>query len=692
MSRARAVSFEYCKKPNCTFKDPTEKHLIVSTRLVDLQKDNAIAISYAWGEFDREERWLGHFEDMETSATMELGEEWDLDELRCALQMLCQSDDKENPQRLGALWIDQFCISQNDPQEIGAALAKVPEIFKTFNVVALLAGGACECWPRRAILAKSAASSKASETEQLQLVDDLNDTACINDLGLYPWVHRLWPRQEILYAESIRVVWTKPGLLRCPNSFERDSKGELRIGDIMHKSSKAIFQWYARFKKEGLLLYQMQAEAFKVSRGLLFTLTDWVTIKTYIVSTSAGEALHRLFDFMLGDTLDVQRWPDSRSEAQSADIDIRNNWELRRFLYQLSRVTRIPRKATKQRDYVLSIWVDCPGYRVPCGFQNMTARDLLKDALQQFMDNHQIVIATHAPMGLFGIGGRDSHFWAPNIDQSSESVESVVDFYASMPIKPANTTFQDHLSSHAGENDFANAEKLAFTVSAVQSTLYECFHWMIEAVSTFTPPLAFHEDLEDYIANSKGLVVHHSSCVLLDLLTIAADANQLMKGYGMKAVVRQDIRNWLGDATPEDPVRAYLAAFALVAEVEETIHLDEVARMAICCVLRINYRTVVEEGMQLLIQKTPPMLGLCRGDFRVDDRETFMRAFMTVPTWGDTPALVHQMRIFERQDGLSLSEVVGVWVPVNLNATDVRRQLDSRPTQKQPQKPWRMAS
>lgn len=183
---------------------------------LELKHGNAIAISYTWGDFNRQNQAIGHrkpeMQDDDTqpnliSVHMELGQEWDVPEFVVALQELC-IDSGSIP-----LWIDQLCIAQQDQQEVCLALAQIPD------EVALIPGGLCEC------ILEIMAMLKASDDpikEVIGSVEQIDQTyrglSCFNNLAFDPWFTRMWTRQEFLYARHIRLKWTSGDSFPCPRT------------------------------------------------------------------------------------------------------------------------------------------------------------------------------------------------------------------------------------------------------------------------------------------------------------------------------------------------------------------------------------------------------------------------------------------------------------------------------------------
>lgn len=144
MSHAHVVSFGYCEVDDCPLRDEEAKHVSITRRKALVATGVATAISYAWGEFDRQRRRIGHFEDG-TAATIELGQEWVLDDL---FDTLCSGraalTSENDPRRW--FWIDQLCIDQDNSEDVRNTLANIPDIYSAFDVAILMPGQACECF------------------------------------------------------------------------------------------------------------------------------------------------------------------------------------------------------------------------------------------------------------------------------------------------------------------------------------------------------------------------------------------------------------------------------------------------------------------------------------------------------------------------------------------------------------------
>jgi len=105
----------------------------------------------------------------------------------------------------GACWIDQLCIPQKDA-EIRKALASIPTIYRTLDVVVLMPGAPCKCLRERLKSLRDEEALGNSENYASAVVSDL--TSCLNFISCSSWFNRVWTRQELLYSRRICVAWT----------------------------------------------------------------------------------------------------------------------------------------------------------------------------------------------------------------------------------------------------------------------------------------------------------------------------------------------------------------------------------------------------------------------------------------------------------------------------------------------------
>jgi hypothetical protein len=136
---ATIASLAVCQSDTCTFQSKhlpqPDTHLIVRFRDVVLQNSSAVAISYAWGDFDLQPFDIGHDAEGKT-ISLTLGQEWNRAEFLQTLVSLSQS--------FNAVWLDRLCIVQEQSM-IAATIQTIPQIFRVLNTHVLMPGSLCRC-------------------------------------------------------------------------------------------------------------------------------------------------------------------------------------------------------------------------------------------------------------------------------------------------------------------------------------------------------------------------------------------------------------------------------------------------------------------------------------------------------------------------------------------------------------------
>jgi hypothetical protein len=364
MPAINVAKLDFCYEDACSFSE--DLHLTVEIEQVELEKSHAVATSYTWGEFDRRDVPIGHFLRRSSDPVlMNLGQEWNIEDLISTLASICIGNREEHGQEHASVWIDQLCIPQTTDQ-IRNALASIPSIYRTLNVVVLMPGSLCGCL--RQMNNYKELKSKSVE--------------CLNAVGTCSYFFRQWTRQEMLYSGSVQLVRTSSEEAHCVNSPD----------DAHHLSAfnKLRLTQYHNDKDESSSWMRLRLEQvdFLLGASLAF---DWV---------HGGEKERKAYEFLMGQRITKQPPPYEVSDIV-------------KFLHSLTDQAMNPRQATKPRDYVLSVWVDCPGYNIPHNFREMDLADLLEDAVLQLERNHGVTVQTTAVAGLFGDCSSGSVTWRP---------------------------------------------------------------------------------------------------------------------------------------------------------------------------------------------------------------------------------------------------------------------------------------
>ena len=222
-------------------------HLSVKTSETALHTGNAVALSYAIGDFGRCHHVIGHRTNSPGDlVSLQLGGEWDLDQVKSRLVDLTREHQ--------AIWIDQFSIQQ-EPEEIRRQLQSVSSIHGTFDVIILLPDAPCTCLSAR--LAEfwqdQQKACNSEDVEDAVRKFDFFSLAggCYGAVPISSYWQRLWTMQEFVYGRSIILCWSHQSPLPClalSNSHEPLSES---LQDYPNKSikrlireTKQIFQEY----------------------------------------------------------------------------------------------------------------------------------------------------------------------------------------------------------------------------------------------------------------------------------------------------------------------------------------------------------------------------------------------------------------------------------------------------------------
>ncbi|KAL5048091.1 hypothetical protein BDW71DRAFT_33120 [Aspergillus fruticulosus] len=99
-----------------------------------------------------------------------------------------------------------------------------------------------------------------------------------------------------------------------------------------------------------------------------------------------------------------------------------------RFLDDLTENYTSTRSCTQPKDYVKSVWVDCPDYVLPPAVGKASLPALLDDALNQLRTNHACAPVTAAPSGLFGAQS-STGLWVPSTYLVESDIQTAGDLY-----------------------------------------------------------------------------------------------------------------------------------------------------------------------------------------------------------------------------------------------------------------------
>lgn len=409
--RARVARTVVCENMACSVLPLA--HLSIEILEVPLQHDQATAISYTWGEFDRTKVPIGHLvTDGNNIVSVELGKEWVVSDFIDRLGSLSS----QRP-----IWLDQLCIPQRD-EAIRQALASVPTIYRTFDVAVLMPGRPCRCLGD--FLAETAEADANADPESAETVDSLGElvakySRCLNFTAPSSWASRLWPRQELMYSQRIRCVWAARDAPPCVPELYGDEEAAHLAPYLASMRESLLSQGYTE-RQVGFMLrsHLTDVDNYAVTEVLAYAKGMDGTGKT------TGAAF---FEFLAGKLLDN----GTRTMETMDDFVTGLNFMTNSFSFN-----QRTRTATQTRDYVLSVWIDCPGYTVPSDFKRVSLGGLMQNAAEQLATNHNLNLLTTAPRGLFDATSPRSTCWDPEQYFTSAQVNSLRDVYGPVYTDP----------------------------------------------------------------------------------------------------------------------------------------------------------------------------------------------------------------------------------------------------------------
>ncbi|KAL8980009.1 MAG: hypothetical protein Q9205_004794 [Flavoplaca limonia] len=751
----RTVTFDFCSDPHCSWASDSAStvHLLIRHNDIlirEVVQNRLKAISYAWGDFERTNRLIGH-DVLGSHVSMQLGAEWNTEEFTNRLALLAFEH--------GACWIDQLCIPQKDA-EIRKALASIPTIYRTFDVIVLMPGAPCNC-VHEALETLEVAYEFGDESEYNSVVNAIEPgiTKCLSMLISSSWFNRLWTRQELLYSRRISLAWTgmidapcvKPGRLldedhhyitaehaldlppfarllyqqaaqavKANSAFFGEPFGVKMVKKALLKGSpSALVDLIPSFAdatvefllsrrvygntEAGRIVREKAEEGRKLlesSREKMTTLTEKVATKVVEVSvsndyrsaltafreylgereesTGKGSIVRlRAFQFFAGKVVENGSEDPRHTNEMS---------QLQRFLDGLSGLRGSGRTSTQAKDYVNSIWADCPRYEVHAESKDMDLPTLLEDALRQLHRNHQIGIMTTFPCGILGIDHGTGQ-WKPSSYLSVGSINVAAHVYGPMayPIKPiplapdgtiplrvirsARTAlswmavdYEDHLARYPTDFMFRSMKRVvglwppdlhgrSLTKAAYEpSDSLQGPRTVGGLIASFIPIF-----VSNFVRASLGRQETFHS----DLQEPRSRAHGALDNRRQEESDKEDFKSKLLDHR--------ISQWDSAAEIN---HFPVVYKMATEA-LGIDYETCRSRGLRLMVSRDPPCLGLADRTF--PSRYARVRAGLIPPDSLKTVCMAHGQGVHgsvlyevEKVDGLGTPRyrVFGVWVPM----------------------------
>ena len=597
--------------------------MIITAHHVDLRPNEAKAVSYAWGEFDRKPQSIGHWSNGD-EVLMELGKEWEISALMPHLHRLCAAPESSESAGPTPLWIDQLCIRQNDAEEVRDTLAKIPDIFRNFETVILFPGSQCECMEKDY---STLAADKTNMATHMRLMRD----PCPSLLSIYIWSSRVWTRQELLYAKKFRIIWV--GSRRTTKCL-KPIWNERQMKSFVTTADRPALYWLLRFSREmesidvdlpHVLKVKTRHLVHRAWMNLRGTLAEWLvsmdddpTFLSEVNELSCRAFLSGRQFQAYYDNEEYKRGSNDQSSVntmlqslglQSNPMSSTERKQLLRFCQQLCQLRGMHRKATKGRDYVLSIWVDCPRYEVPHNFSDMSPGELLQDAIVQLEENFGVYPSTTIPSAVLqpsDVIGRSAlpYAWRPKSIVDAAEGRHLSDIYGSFPYTRTIPFCDDQYMRTGSQIAAIDVEdqvrgslteiipdkdgQLSFIESVVKAWSYDCH----ETIGSFSPDNdwggLFYGDPSDPVFN-KNLVMLHIEDILNE-------------GMYEESTISKD-----KNVAPREE-QSFRKRFRHLRK--NVVDFDEVAYEATCSALGLRASTAKHLGLKLMVRQDPPMLGL----------------------------------------------------------------------------------
>lgn len=429
---------------------------------------------------------------------MELGGEWVLPEMMAKL--VCLSMDHN------ACWMDQLCISQKG-ESIRRTLASIATIYRTLPVVALLPGRPCRCLHRELEGMERAYQRGLGAMSMQKFTADHGMRDCYNAYGINSWFNRIWTRQELLYSRTIQVEWVSDeepecvkvdtnateGMAKLMETLPSDEECDRKMQQDIHKLSPYLALMFGKSWMETGSYTAAFKKAHPISAAFFSSGLCVIGDYTGHGGESGIEECYRTLDF-----LRFMAGIPMHKHISQGQI------ELERFLHEMGGLCVSPRAATQPRDYVISVWVDCPGYVLPEGYKTMPLGDLLEDAIIQLERNHGVSLITTTPAGLFQGATQATGLWRPSKYLNSIKVTGSHQVYGSLvhPFRQLTLTRADTIPLNTFVSDAISSRAYAFTIVCKGQKTSDLFKLVSEVWEDF-PTNTFHKYLLAHIVSME---------------------------------------------------------------------------------------------------------------------------------------------------------------------------------------------
>ena len=453
-------SFQIC---SCHHPNYSQPHLVVTASTIPLRHENAIAISYAIGDFDRAKHVIGHnADDKNKPIRLELGGEWNIPDFITWLATITTDNT--------VVWLDQLSIVQED-ENIRRELQRIPKIFRTLEVIALLPNKPCNCLKDRFSQYEDGVQERKTRRGDFNLVNVL--TECPYAIAVSSYHFRLWTMVEFSHARAISFRFCSGTNGRC---FLTWSEEGLTTEQRQNRYLNPYLKWLwkhcdtvASFYGDNSPSNDMVDHIWSLIQDHASKVGDVLRECVHSFHIKAGferypDHLNReVAEFLLGKPL-------TRQPSEVEDVMLFGDYE--------------NQKATEEKDYVLSTFPGFGDYQIPKTWKSMDLPAIADDAFSQCETRLHEHWLSLLPQGLFRFSPGSSRC-RPSLYIQSAKVKSYASIYGCL----SPTTLLDvtglgslmvHLFQHQREASYRSRLLRSETYESAfgQSSINEVLNFM----------------------------------------------------------------------------------------------------------------------------------------------------------------------------------------------------------------------
>lgn len=343
-------------------------------------------------------------------------------------------------------------------------------------------------------------------------------------------------------------------------------------------------------------------------------------------------------------------------EKDKSDSTQRDDSALAKFCAQLCSLSYANRFASKHYDYVLSVWVDCPGYTIPSNYKSLSTGQLLNDALKQFHQRFNVYLSHNVPTQLFGedvkVAGHISEQYFLHL-----SASSLADIYGPFPLHGPTFSVVDNKDGVANRYLRESEASLGLVYRELSAAIGSSRQAQLGFIQNCVKSFSFFYAVRFEKVNS----LHNSSSTpLRTLATLLHGLRRWRRELSTNPMTSQPYVE--GTVTLEDFERQIGPAFDTA--VSDT-NIQDLAFDVTCSALGLDAHVARKVGLHLMVRPAPPMLGISRHDFGCgSNKETFTEQYVSAHILDtSSPGLAYELEQEDKKSTDPSCKMVGVWVP-----------------------------